>query len=323
MTDMYIAACDEKGGIYHYKVKGNSVCEKQFIPLDRPMYMEISVDKLYCVLRDPSGDGKSGIISFDVDGNGDLINKTEPISTLGIVGCHLTVSEKGVFCANYVSGDVFRTPDLLVTHTGKGVHPTRQEKAHTHCTVLTPDNKYICVCDLGIDKIFIYDLELNKISETKFPDGAGPRHIVFNKDGKYMYCVTELSNQVISFKYGDGKLEKLKSISTLPDDFNEKNTAAAIRLDGEYLYTSNRGHNSVAVYKADKENLSLLDIVSCGGIGPRDFNITDNLLVCTNENSNDVTFFELKNGIPKILDFKLEMPAPLNVIFRKETKNEF
>lgn len=315
MKDMYIAACDENGGIYHYKVEGATVTEKQFFPLDRPMYMEISDDRLYCVLRDPLGDGKSGIITLDIDSNGNIYNKSEVISTLGVVGCHLTVSEKGIFCANYVSGDVFRTPDLLVAHEGNGVHPTRQDKPHTHCTVLTPDKKYVCVCDLGVDKIFIYDLDLNKISETKFPDGAGPRHIVFSDDGKYMYCVTELSNEVFSFAYNDGKLEKLFSISTLPEDFKEKNTAAAIRINGEFLYASNRGHNSIAVYKVNGGNMFLIDIVSCGGIGPRDFNITDNLLVCTNENSNNVTFFELKDGIPEILDFKLEMPGPLNVIF--------
>lgn len=318
MTNMYIAACDEKGGIYHYGVEEKEVIEKQFFPLDQPMYMEISGDQLYCVLRDPSGDGKSGIITLDIDNNGNLCNKSEIISTLGVVGCHLTVSDKGVFCANYVSGDVFRTPDLLVTHEGKGVHPTRQDKPHTHCTVLTPDKKYVCVCDLGVDKIFIYDLDLNKKNETKFPDGAGPRHIVFSDDGKYMYCVTELSNEVFSFCYNDGELKPISKIPTLPSDFKEKNTAAAIRINGEFLYASNRGHNSIAVYKVNDGNLSLIDIISCGGIGPRDFNIIGNLLVCTNENSNDVTFFELKDGIPKILDYKLEMPRPLNVIFRKE-----
>lgn len=315
MTQMYIAACDKKGGIYHYEIEGKNIKEKGFTPLDRPMYMEIKGDKLYCVLRDPENTGESGIVTFDINPDGSLSNKSERVSTLGAVGCHLTVSGKGVFCANYVSGSVFRTPDLLVTHEGKGVHPTRQEKAHTHCTVLTPDGKYVCVCDLGVDKIFIYDLDLNPVSEIKFPDGAGPRHIVFSADCKFMYCVTELSNQVFSFAYCDGKLSVLSSINALPSDFTEKNTAAAIRLDGDFLYTSNRGHNSIAVFKVNGGEMTLVDFVSCGGAGPRDFNIAENLLVCTNENSNDVTFFELCEGIPKPIDFKLSMPGPLNVIF--------
>lgn len=315
MTDMYIASCDRDGGIYHYKFNGKTVTEKQFYPLDRPTYMEIKNNRLYATLRDPKGTGESGVISFDLDSEGNLINESKIIYTKGVVGCHLTVTDAGIFVASYLSGSVFRSPDLLVTHTGKGVNPDRQESAHTHCTVQTPDGKYICVADLGLDKIFVYDMELKSVSSVKLPDGVGPRHLVFSDDGRFMYCITELSSQVFSHNYCDGKLEIIESINALPEDFKGENTAAAIRLNGEYLYVSNRGHDSIAIFKVNGGKLLLEDIVSCGGKWPRDFNIWNNYLVCTNEHTNDVTFFELDNGIPKLIDLKLNMPDPLNVIF--------
>lgn len=317
MFDLYIASCDEKGGIHWYETDGKTVVEKDFTPLDRPMYMQLWRDKLYCVLRDPENTGDSGIVTFDVTDDGTLINKSESLSTCGVVGCHLTATEKGVFCANYVSGSVFRTPDLLVTHTGKGVHPTRQEKAHTHCTALTPDGKYVCVCDLGIDKILLYDLALHPVSETKLPDGSGPRHVVFSDDGAFLYCVTELSNEVFSFAYRDGRLTPLKNCSTLPKDADTESFAAAIRLQNEFLYVSNRGHDSIAVFHVKGGDMTPLCTVPCGGAYPRDFNVSDDLLVCTNENSNTVTFFALENGIPKPTDLTIELPKPLNVIFRE------
>lgn len=315
--DVYILACDESGGIYHYKLNKDKIEEKQFYPIKSPMYAEISDNRLYCVLRDPLGNGSSAIVSFSIDSDGNLTDQSEMISTKGIVGCHLTVKDNEVFVANYVSGSVFKTPDVLVTHSGKGVHPIRQTSPHTHCTVLTPDGKYLCVADLGLDKVFIYDTNLKKIDEICFPSGSGPRHIVFSDDGKYMFCITELSNQVFSFKYLNGKFEKISIINTLPDDFSGENTAAAIRIKDNYLYASNRGHNSIAVYEITDGNLNLLDIVNCGGVGPRDFNIIDDLIVCTNENSNTVTFLKLENNIPKLKDFSLKMPNPLNVVFKE------
>ncbi len=316
MKDMYIAACDEKGGIYHYEIVGETVTERQFFPLDQPMYMEINGDKLFAVLRDPENTGNSGIITLDIDSDGNLSNKSKVISTLGAVGCHLTVKNGEVFVANYVSGSVFRTPDLLKEHFGKGVNPKRQDASHIHCTVATPDENYIAVADLGLDKVYFYDNNLKLVNSVDFEPGAGPRHIVFSDDGQYLYCITELSNEIYTFKYNDAKCQLLNRISTLPESFKDKNTAAAIRLNNGYLYASNRGHNSIAVYKLSDSIPKLVKIVSCGGLGPRDFNIFGDLLACTNENSNDVTFFKLENGIPKTMDFKLTMPNPLNIIFK-------
>lgn len=314
MSVFYIASCDKDGGIYRYEFDGRNVTEKQFVPLDRPMYLSIKNYKCHAVLRAPFDNDESGIVSFNLDKDGNLTDKSNIASTKGVVGCHLAVTEKDVYVANYLSGNVFKTPQKIISHSGKGVHPTRQDAPHTHCTVITPDGKYICVADLGIDKIFVYDMELREVSSVKLPDGMGPRHIIFTGDGKTAYCICELSNEITVLNYADGKLKYITAVSCLPEDFNGENTAAAIRIKDEFLFVSNRGHNSISVFEIKNKIPVFKSAINCGGIGPRDFNIFDNLLVCTNENSDDVTFFEIDNGNLKPLSLKLNIKTPICVI---------
>lgn len=316
MTDLYIASCCETGGIYHFLLDQTGLHEADVCPLDRPMYLALRNDKLYALLRDPEKTGQSGLVCATLDVTGKPTLQSEITATQGTVGCHLAVTDRGVFVANYVSGSVFRTPNRLVTHSGKGFRPDRQEKAHTHCTVLTPDGQYICVADLGLDKIFVYDLELQPVSTVSVPDGSGPRHIAFTEDGRFMYCVCELSSEVCRFSYQDGHLTLLDRASALPSDYSGNNLAAAIRIRNNLLYTSNRGHNSISVFAIGDHAPRLLETVSCGGKGPRDFDITGDLLVCTNENSGTVTFFRLEQGLPRPLPYKLEIPNALCVVFR-------
>lgn len=310
----YIASCDKEGGIYCFEYKDGGLIRKQFVPHDRPMYLAFKNNKCYAVLRAPFGNDESGIISFDILSDGTLTNKSEIVSTKGVVGCHLAVTESNVYVANYLSGNVFKTPDVTVTHSGKGVHPIRQDAPHTHCTVITPDQKYLCVADLGLDKIFVYDLNLKEVSSVKLPDGMGPRHIIFTEDGKTAYCVCELSNDIAVFDYCDGKLEYITKVNVLPKDFKGENTAAAIRIKDDFIFVSNRGHNSISVLEKKDKIPVLKNTYGCGGIGPRDFNIFVNTLVCTNENSGDVTFFEVENGELKPLPVKLNLKTPLCVI---------
>lgn len=315
MTDFYIASCHKDGGIYFCSEENRKISIKQFTPCESPMFMEISGNRLYAVLRQPQNDENSGIISFEISKSGLLGKQSDIISTRGIVGCHLTVRKSGVFAANYLSGSVFRTPDLLVSHKGHGINPDRQEAAHTHCTVSAPDGKYICVADLGLDTVFVYDDELNEISQVKFPDGKGPRHIAFSEDGKTMYCVCELDSTIAVLDYCDGRLKYVSSVSTLPKDFEGFNTAAAIRITGSNLYASNRGHNSIVVFDISRKMPEFITTVKAGGDSPRDFNVQGDMLICTNENSDNVTFFKIQNGIPTVTEAELKILNPLCVIF--------
>ncbi len=313
---IYIASCGKESGIYHYIVKDDKITFESITHLDRVMYMCIEGKKLYAILREPFEDSKnSAIVTLDINFDGSLSNLSKPISTLGEVCAHLDVCDGKVFAANYISGSVVKLPDTLSEHKGMGVNLPRQDKAHCHFTGITPDKKYVLVCDLGLDEIVTYDMDLNVVSSVKVPDGYGARHLAFSQDGKIVYCVNELVSSVSVFKYNDGKLTHIKTYKTLPDDFKEKNTAAAIRIQGGYLYVSNRGHDSVAVMKIDGETLSEPTYFACGGSGPRDININGDYIFSTNQQTNDVTVLKINGDKLELTDITFKMVDPLNVIF--------
>lgn len=321
MTNIYIASCVKGGGIYHYTLSENNTldfCEKT--TLDEPMYMIIRNEKMYILLRQPDEKTNfSGELSIDIDGTGKLFAPSRIISTKGVVACHLEVSDDNIYAVNYVSGSVIKLPDTLVTHSGHGLHKVRQAAPHTHFVHVSPDGKYILVTDLGLDKIFVYDKDLKLVSEVSVPSGHGPRHLAFSSDGKIVYCVNELGSSVSIFSYSDGELKLQNTISALPKDFSGDNISAAIRIKDNYLYVSNRGHNSISVFEIkDSYNIVLKECVDCGGNSPRDFNIIDDVLICTNEKSDNVTVFKLNNYIPEIIsESELNIPSPLCVAYKK------
>ena len=251
-----------------------------------------------------------GILSFDINVNGNLKNPTEIENTKGIVPCHLEVLEDSKFVVNYLSGNIVKIGEKTVTHSGKGAHSTRQEAPYTHFVCASPDKKYILCTDLGLDKIFLYDTDLNEKSEIKLTDGSGPRHLCFSDDGKYLYCVNELSNDVSVFEWNNGEPILKGNYSAIPD-YTGESTAAAIRIKGDCLFISNRGADTISRFKIVGDKLELLENTYCGGKGPRDFDIINGYIVCTNENSNDVTVLKLENEKPFLIDEKIEIGSPL------------
>ena len=314
MKHIYILSCETDGGVYHYLFEKGKFTFLEKTLLDRPMYAIIRNNKMYVILREI--DTKThfgGILTFDIAENGCLINPTNTENTNGIVPCHLEVTGNGQYVVNYLSGNVVKIGEKTVTHNGKGVHPTRQEAPHTHYVCASPDKKHILCTDLGVDTIFIYDTDLNEEYKVKVPDGSGARHLCFSDDGKYLYCVNELSNDVSVFEWHNGKPILKGTYSAIPD-FKGESTAAAIRIKGDYLYISNRGADTISRFKIVGDKLELLENTYCGGRGPRDFNIIDDYIICTNENSNNVTILKLENGKPVLIDKKLEVGSPLCVI---------
>lgn len=314
MRHLYFCACAENGGIYHYTLEKEmlSFCEK--VELDKPMYLAIEGEKAYVILKETDRETKFGsAMSFDIDEKGRLVNPTGKISSMGIVPCHLSVVDGNVYTVNYLSGNVVRLPDTVATHSGKGPHPTRQTEAHTHFVAPTPDGKYILCTDLGIDSIFTYTHDLKQVSVAKVPDGYGARHLAFSEDGELVYCVNELVSSVSVFRYDNGRLDYLETYECLPD-FKGQNTAAAIRIEGKYLYISNRGADTIARCEIQGEGLCLIENTPCGGRNPRDFLIVDGLMLCTNEFTNDVTVLKLVDGKPVLTDTRLSMPNPLCVV---------
>lgn len=309
---IYIASCHNAGGIYVYETDGETATQKQFFPVPKPMYLEKKNGLLYAVLRGENDD--SLLVSYSLSSDGFIEKELSRVSTLGKVGCHLAVTDEGVFVSNYTSGNVFRTPDLVVTHEGKGPHPKRQTSPHTHAVIPTPDGKYVCVTDLGTDTVWIYDKTLSAVSHVSVPAGYGPRHMVFSACGTKAYCLCELTGHICTFDYKDGDLTLSSVTPSLPSDFKGESIAAAIRIKDSYLYVSHRGHDSIAVLDVAENEPRLLTHVPCGGRNPRDFNIFGDLLTVTNEGSDSVTFFRLENGILYPLPLTLSIPSPLCVI---------
>ena len=320
MVHMYVASCVSDGGVWHYRLEDGMpvFCEKT--PAQNPMYLFPTEDRMYAVLRFPFPDKISGLISWKIQPDGSLSEPSEILSSQGQAGCHLTVCGEQVFFTNYTSGSLIRLPDgKLITLEGSGPHPTRQEKAHTHCVIPTPDG-LLAVADLGMDQVLLFDHELNLISSASVPAGHGARHLCFSPDGKYLYCVNELTSTVSVFSYSPGQLTLLQTVDGLPADFAGESTAAAIRTDGHMLYTSNRGHDSVSLFRVNPDGcLTGLGTVPAGGESPRDMNFHEDLLVCTNELTDNVTFFQRQGETLIRQDTELSIPHPLCAVFTERS----
>lgn len=317
LCDFYIAACTEDGGAYRFRLYEDGKAEQiQKIPMPSPMFLQMENDLLWATLRAPFAENtESGIAAYDTK-SGERV--TEILSTKGVVSCHIAVDNGDVYCPNYVSGSVFLSPDRLSVHTGQGVDPKRQLSPHTHCTLFSPDKRFLLCCDLGIDSIFVYDRELNEISRARVPDGAGARHAIFSKDGKYVYCINEMGGSISVFSWDAPHLTLLNTVSILPDGHDGIGAGAAIKLsqNGAYLYATERASATIVTLKVDGEKLTVLSHTDCKGVEPRDFTLLggDRFAVCTNQFGNSVAFFKInEKAIPEYL-YSIELGAPLCAI---------
>ena len=310
--------------------------------VENPSPLALSPDGKFLYAASETGEfrgangGAMAACAVAEDGSLTLLNM---VGTQGKHPCYAATSPDGrfVYAANYSEGTatVFATENgalkenpLIVAHQGKGANPQRQEKPHVHITRVTPDGKYLAVCDLGIDAVVLYPLcpacglNRNAGSFVRTPDGAGPRHIEFSPDGKYAYVVTEMGCTVRAYAYDDGRLTFLSETPTLPKDFDGFNIDAAIHFapDGKTLVVSNRGHDSLALFDADGGNLTLKQIVKVGGKTPREFAYTPNgrfVFVC-NQDSADITVLRAcpETGLLTLTDMKYDLPKPVSLIWR-------
>lgn len=320
----YIAAAD---GVYTYQLTENGILTFfDRLPLDHPMYFAYDGGRLFCLLRDPDQTGHSAVAPYFVDMQGLPVDPTPSMTTAGRVGCHLSVLDNVVYAANYSSGSIARIPldgtaSVLVTHEGHGINPARQEMPHTHYIAPMPGDRYLAVCDLGLDRVMIYDRELSLISEARFPDGSGPRHLCYSSDGRYAYCANELSStvSVLSCDGENGVMKHLMQLSTRSAGHTDKdNYPAAIRCDGTYVYVSNRGDDDVAVFRMDGDGSALTQTANLptGGAWPRDIWVEEDLLFCTNEHSNTVTVFRMTDDRSDavLLQEIRNIPEPIAVL---------
>ncbi|MCB0634857.1 MAG: lactonase family protein, partial [Lewinella sp.] len=248
-------------------------------------------------------------------------------------------SGKYAFVANYMGGIAMypvsedgSLQEASYVHYLEGSGPSpRQQSSHPHSITLDPDGRFAYVADLGTDKIMIFIINLeNGILEpantpfAQLAPGAGPRHLAFHPNGQLLYAINELNSSITSFRYdrADGHLQALQTVSTLPMDFNGDNTCADIHLtsDGRFLYGSNRGHNSIAIFFVDPGTGALepMGHQSTGGEVPRSFAIDPfgGILYVANQNSDNIVYLKIgKDGkLEKIGE--LHIPTPVCLKFR-------
>lgn len=334
-------------GIYVYSFnEANGEMKKiSAAAAENPSYLAVSGDQqhVYAVIENVEGKGAVSAFSFDKKaGQLKLIN-TQP--SLGDAPCYITIDKtnKWVVIANYAGGNFCVYPVKKdgslgeavqnIQHTGNSVNKERQEKAHAHAAVLSPDQKYLAVVDLGTDKITVYPFDASKEKpvdenavETNAKPGAGPRHIVFHESKPFAYVIEELSGYVSAYHFQDGKLTLLQTINAHPAGFNGDIGSAAIKIsaDGQYLYASNRGaSNTIAEFAIEPASgkLTLKEIKKTGGDSPRDFTISPSgkYLLSTNSKSSSVAIFKRNTGTGALENSpaQVAIPEPVCLVFVK------
>jgi 6-phosphogluconolactonase len=293
---------------------------------------------LYAVGEMSSGGTVSAYRIDDETGKLDPLNQE---SSQGGGPCHVAVKPDGsqVAVANYGGGNVAVLPiddegklseaTSFFQHEGSGPNERRQEKAHAHAVVYSADGKHLVVADLGTDQLRVYE---NQPSGDVVPlgppypataPGAGPRHFEFHPTLPYAYSINELDNTVTVFSwYGEGGLAPVQTIATLPDDFTAENTTAeiAIHPTGNYLYASNRGHDSIVAYAINEDGrLSLIGHTSTGGKTPRNFAIAPGgkFVLAANQNSDNVVVLRVnaKSGGLEPTGIEVIVPTPVCLVF--------
>jgi 6-phosphogluconolactonase len=285
-----------------------------------------------------------GVSSFAVDRKSGALRLLNYKESKGRGPSYVSVDGTGkyVLDANYGGGyvEVFSLAKdgsldqqtAFVQHTGASVHPQRQTKPYAHWFRTDPTNKFGLVADLGTDQVVIYKFDAktgsltpNDPPFTKVAGGMGPRHLAFHPNGKWVYGIAEMANEVMAFNWdaGKGVLTQFQSVKTLADGFKDPSTAAeiAVRADGKFLYASNRGEDSIVVYAVDAKTgeLTFRQRTPSRGKVPRYFTFDPSnkwLVVSNNEGGNVAVFgVDAKSGELKAVGEPVLLPKPMAVVF--------
>ena len=186
-----------------------------------------------------------------------------------------------------------------------------------HYVFPSPDESCVLAVDLGLDSVYICDERLRLISTVRVPDGSGCRHLAYSEDGTYIFCANELGSTVSVFQYENMEMTLLQTVSTLQKPVAE-NYPAAIRVRGEYVYVSNRGDDSIACFRWDGEQLKLCSVTPCGGRYPRDFQLVEDYLICTNEKGCCVTVLKVNGEMLTPVMEPVEIPDVLCVAVKED-----
>jgi 6-phosphogluconolactonase len=299
---------------------------------------------LYAVneISEFAGQTSGAASAFAIDRGSAGLTPLNQVTSSGESPCYVSVDRTGRFAlvANYNGGSVARIPlsgdgrldgpGAVVRHEGHGPNPERQTKPHVHCAVPDPGNRYALVVDLGIDAVRVYRLDHRAgtmavvAPGAVMRPGAGPRHLAFHPNGRFVYVVNELDSTLAAFRYDAerGMLEEIHTIANSPGG-TAKNFPADVHVapSGRVLYSSNRGDDSIAVFAIDVSNGRLTPVqqVSSGGSWPRNFSLdpTGRFLLVANQRSNSIVGFRVDESTGRLTPNgqTVEVASPVCVRF--------
>jgi 6-phosphogluconolactonase len=307
---------------------------------------------LYAVneLEKFEGQPSGAVSAFSIDRGSGKLTPLNQLASRGTDPCYISVDHTGkyVFVANYSSGSVAVFPILenghlgkataFVQHTGSSVNPMRQAGPHAHSVGVSPDNGFALSADLGLDEVLVsrFDASNGTLTPNNPPfakvlPGSGPRHFVFSPSGTFVYVVSEMGSTVTVFSYNRarGALRRLQTISTLPKSFKGESTGAEVQIatSGKFLYASNRGNNTIAVFAIDpqKGTLSPVEYVPTQGKTPRMFQLdpTGSYLFAANQDSNNIVIFRIDQSTGRLTptDEQIKLSKPVCVEFTRAKEN--
>ena len=291
-----------------------------------------------------NGRGGGSVSAYAIEPETGKLTLLNQQSSVGSGPAHLTVDRAGknVLVANYGGGSVAALPikadgslaesSSFIQHTGSSADSQRQTEPHAHSINVAPDNRFAFAADLGLDKVLVYQLDAkagtltpNDPPFTAVKPGSGPRHFAFHPSGRYAYVINEMLSTVIAFSYdaSHGVLKELQTLPTLPENFTGKSSTAEVQVhpSGKFLYGSNRGHDSIAVFAINERTgkLTCVEHQSTQGKTPRNFAIdpTGAYLLAENQGSDTVVVFRIdpKTGRLQPTGSVTSVPAPVCIKF--------
>ncbi len=301
---------------------------------------------LYAVgeVADFGGKRAGAVSALSIDPQTGKLTLLNQRSSGGDGPCHVVVDKAGknALVANYGGGSVEPLPiqqdgrlseaSAFIQHQGSSVNPQRQKEPHAHSINLDAANRFAVVADLGLDKVFVYkfdsakgSLAANDPPSVQVKPGSGPRHFAFHPSGRYAYVINEILCTVTAFSFDaeQGVLKEIQTVSTLPGEVKLDYSTAEVQVhpSGKFLYGSNRGHDTIAVFGIDEKTgkLTYVENQPTQGKVPRNFGIdpTGQYLLAANQNSDTVAVFRIdpKSGALNPTGQIVEVPAPVCVKF--------
>ena len=352
-SGVYVARFDPATGILSHVELAATLKNPSFLALHPRLPV------LYAVSEVTDGEGKAAgaVVAFAIDPATGLLRQLNQQSSGGAGPCHLSVDPTGrvLLVANYGGGSVLclgigadgslqaaveasgARPGGMIQHVldqprSSGIDPERQAAPHAHSIDASADGRFALACDLGCDRVFIHALDVNQATlqphrfATLTP-GAGPRHLAFHPQKNFAYCINELNLTVTAFAFDPqaGTLLSLDSVPTLPAEVVDRRGISTAEIvihpSGKFLYGSNRGHNSVAIYTIDAGSgrLSLQGVEPIRGTTPRHFAIdpSGRYLLAAGQNSGTVSVFAIDQGTGRLsfAGHTLAVTAPVCILF--------